>query len=51
MSYRVLTFPRWFEMFVVVALPAHRDRREALRADLIRLATVATATVGSARTN
>jgi hypothetical protein len=50
MSYRVLTFPRWFEMLVVVTLPAHRDRRDALQADLVRLAAVAAAPTASART-
>lgn len=40
-SFEAVTFPRALELFVFAFIPAHRDRRDALRADLVRLGEVA----------
>jgi hypothetical protein len=39
--YRILSLPRWFERLIWRILPAHRDRSDALRGDLLRLGEVA----------
>jgi uncharacterized protein YndB with AHSA1/START domain len=38
--YEVLKFPRLMELLTYALVPAHRDRRPALRADLVRLGEV-----------
>ena len=38
--YEVLKFPRVMELLTYALVPAHRDRRPALRADLVRLGEV-----------
>ena len=38
--YQVLKFARWMELATYALVPAHRDRRSALRADLERLGEV-----------
>ncbi len=40
-AYQVLTMPWWFDRAVWVLMPAHHDRRPALRGDLERLGQVA----------
>ncbi len=39
-SFRILKFPRVIELVTVLFNPAHRDRTEALRGDLVRLGEV-----------
>ncbi len=39
--YEVLEFARWAELLTVALVPPHRDRSDALRADLVRLGHVA----------
>jgi len=41
-SFRILKFPRVMEVVTVLFNPPHRDRKEALRGDLVRLGDVAT---------
>ncbi len=41
-SFRILKFPRVVELATVMFNPPHRDRKEALRGDLVRLGEVAT---------
>lgn len=43
-QFRVLKLPLWFDRLIWFATPAHRDRRPALRADLVRLGEVAAST-------
>ena len=38
--YQILKFARWMELLTIALVPAHRDRRPALRADLERLGVV-----------
>jgi hypothetical protein len=38
--YEILKFARWMELLTMALVPAHRDRRDALRADLVRLGEV-----------
>jgi uncharacterized protein YndB with AHSA1/START domain len=38
--YEILEFARWAELMTMALVPAHRDRRSALRADLVRLGKV-----------
>jgi uncharacterized protein YndB with AHSA1/START domain len=38
--YEILRFPRALELLTMAFVPAHRDRREALRGDLVRLGEV-----------
>jgi uncharacterized protein YndB with AHSA1/START domain len=40
-SFRILKFPRLMELATVAFVPRHRDRTDALRADLVRLGEVA----------
>lgn len=40
-SFRVVSMPWWFDRTVALVLPAHLDRRPALREDLERLAALA----------
>src|SRR5690606_30069775 len=40
-TYRVIEHPWWFDRIVRVVTPAHHDRREALRHDLVRLGELA----------
>ena len=40
-TYRILSFPRWFELVILTFIATHRDREDALRADLVRLGEVA----------
>jgi uncharacterized protein YndB with AHSA1/START domain len=40
-SFRILKFPRLMELATVALVPAHRDRGDALRGDLVRLGEVA----------
>jgi len=40
-TYLTLSFPRWLELLILTIIPAHRDREDALRADLVRLGQVA----------
>lgn len=42
--YEVLKFPRVMELATILLVPAHRDRRPALREDLVRLGRVAAGT-------
>ncbi|MCW2760761.1 MAG: hypothetical protein JWR85_962 [Marmoricola sp.] len=42
-SFRILKFPRLMELATVVFNPAHRDRSDALRGDLVRLGEIAQA--------
>jgi len=42
-SFRVLSLPRWAEIAIVLLVPAHHDRLEALAGDLARLGEVAQA--------
>jgi uncharacterized protein YndB with AHSA1/START domain len=46
--YEILEFARWMELATYALVPAHRDRRPALRADLERLGRVGSSTAGSA---
>jgi uncharacterized protein YndB with AHSA1/START domain len=39
--YQVLAFSRAMELFTYALVPAHRDRRDALREDLVRLGVAA----------
>ncbi len=39
-SFRILKFPRLVELATVVLHPSHRDRRAALRDDLVRLGEI-----------
>ena len=41
--YEVLRFARWIELLTIALVPAHRDRRPALRADLLCLGEVSRA--------
>ena len=41
--YEILRFARWVELLTYAFNPAHRDRRDALRADLVRLGEVSRA--------
>jgi uncharacterized protein YndB with AHSA1/START domain len=45
--YQILKFARWMEILTYLAVPAHRDRRPALRADLERLGVVSASSPGS----
>jgi uncharacterized protein YndB with AHSA1/START domain len=38
--YEIVKFARWMELVIYATVPAHRDRRDALRADLVRLGEV-----------
>jgi uncharacterized protein YndB with AHSA1/START domain len=40
--YQILRFARWMELLTFALVPAHRDRRPALRADLERLGDLST---------
>jgi uncharacterized protein YndB with AHSA1/START domain len=40
--YEIVRFPRAVELLVIALVPAHRDRTEALRSDLVRLGDVVT---------
>jgi uncharacterized protein YndB with AHSA1/START domain len=42
--YEIVKFARWMELLIMVLVPAHRDRRDALRADLVRLGQVSRVT-------
>jgi uncharacterized protein YndB with AHSA1/START domain len=42
-SFRILKFPRLMELATVALNPAHRDRSEALRGDLVKLGEVSAA--------
>jgi hypothetical protein len=44
-TYEVVQCPRWWEWLVARVVPPHRDRREALTADLHRIGDVAAAQV------
>jgi uncharacterized protein YndB with AHSA1/START domain len=46
-SFRILKFPRLMELAAVLFNPAHRDRSQALRGDLVRLGEVAVRGVAS----
>jgi len=49
-GFRILRISRFMELVIVALVPAHRDRRAALREDLVRLGRIAaSAGVGSAR--
>lgn len=41
--YEILRFARWMELLTMALVPSHRDRRDALRADLLRLGEVSAA--------
>jgi len=41
--YQIIRFARWMELLTVALVPAHRDRRDALHADLLRLGEVSRA--------
>jgi uncharacterized protein YndB with AHSA1/START domain len=41
--YQILKFARWMELLTIALVPPHRDRSDALRADLVRLGEVASA--------
>jgi uncharacterized protein YndB with AHSA1/START domain len=41
--FEILRFSRWMELVIVLLVPPHRDRSEALHADLVRLGEVASA--------
>lgn len=41
--YEILKFARWMELLTIALVPPHRDRVDALRADLVRLGEVARA--------
>ena len=45
--YEILRFARWMEVATYALVPAHRDRRPALRADLERLGVVSASSPGS----
>ncbi|MCU1656707.1 MAG: hypothetical protein JWO57_1363 [Pseudonocardiales bacterium] len=45
-EFRILRMPVWFDRLVWVTTPPHRDRRDALGEDLLRLGQVAIATTG-----
>ncbi|MGE3287949.1 MAG: hemerythrin domain-containing protein, partial [Pseudonocardia sp.] len=47
-EYRILTLPGWAERLISVMIPAHRDRTDALEADLRRLGSVAAQPRGDA---
>ncbi len=46
-SFRILKLPRVTEVVIYLLMPPHRDRREALRGDLLRLGQVAAGRVPS----
>jgi hypothetical protein len=46
-SFRILKMPRVTELFILLLMPAHRDRRPALAGDLARLGEVAAGRVST----
>ena len=48
-SFKILKLPRSTETVIYLLMPQHRDRREALRGDLLRLGEVALGKVPSSQ--